>query len=101
VREKVGMGILYQDAVRREFGNGEFISVKVHGLKLEAESFIIWHRDKPLSSAALAFLRLLRWWRTKHQGNGIGTGIAPKKSILLERELSLRHGDQMRPINIP
>jgi len=97
VREKVGMGILYQDAVRREFGKGEFINVKLHGLKLEAESFIIWHRDKPLSSAASAFLRLLRWWHTKHQGNGIGTGIAPKKSILLERELSLRHGDQMRP----
>jgi LysR family transcriptional regulator, transcriptional activator of the cysJI operon len=97
VREKIGLGILYQDTVRRELGNGEFISVKVHGLKLEGESFIISHKDKPLSSAALAFLNLLRWWRTKHQGNGIGTGIALEKNIPLERELSLRHGGQMRP----
>lgn len=97
VRKKIGLGILYQDTVRRELGNGEFIHVKVHRLKLEGESFIIWYKDKPLSSAAWAFLNLLRWWRTKHQGNGIGTGIAPEKSILLERELSLRHGGQMRP----
>ena len=88
VREKIGLGILYQDTVRRELGNGEFIHVKVHGLKLEAESFIIWHKDKPLSSAAWAFLGLLRWWRTKQQGNVIGARIAPAKSIPLERELS-------------
>ena len=97
VREKIGLGILYQDTVRRELGNGEFIHVKVHGLKLEAESFIIWYKDKPLSSAAWAFLRLLRGWRTKQQRNMIGARIAPAKSILLARELSLRDGGHMRP----
>ncbi len=97
VREKIGLGILYQDTVRRELGNGEFIHVKVHGLKLDGESFIIWYKDKPLSSAAWAFLCLLRWWRTKQQRNMIGVRIAPAKSILLARELSLRDGGHMRP----
>ena len=65
VREKIGMGILYQGVLRRDLGKGEFISVKLSGLKLEAESFVIWHSDRPLSSAALGFLPLLGWWRTK------------------------------------
>jgi DNA-binding transcriptional LysR family regulator len=88
VREKVGMGILYQDAVRRDLGKGEFVNVKLDRLKLEAESFVIWHRDKSLSPAAVAFLRLLRWWRTKQQGNLIGAKIITEKGPLLERELS-------------
>jgi DNA-binding transcriptional LysR family regulator len=48
VREKVGMGILYQDAVRHDLAKGEFVSVRLSGLKLEGESFVIWHRDKHL-----------------------------------------------------
>jgi LysR family transcriptional regulator, transcriptional activator of the cysJI operon len=87
VREKIGLGILYQDSVRRELGNGEFISVKVHGLKLEGQSFIIWHKDKPLSSAAWAFLRLLRWWRTKQQRNTIGARAASENRSLPAREV--------------
>jgi DNA-binding transcriptional LysR family regulator len=85
VREKVGMGILYQDAVRHDLVNGEFISVKLRGLKLEAESFVICHRDKPLSSAALGFLRLLHWWRTKRQGKVRYPKVAPYKSVFSGR----------------
>src|SRR4029077_9038079 len=88
VREKIGMGILYQDVLRRDLGRGEFISVKLSGLKLEAESFVIWHSDKPLSSAALGFLRLLRWWRTKQLEKVRDPKVVPDKSVFLEERLS-------------
>src|SRR5262244_4631744 len=67
VRKKIGIGILYQDAVRHDLAKGEFIGVKLRGVKLEAESFVIRHRDKSPSAAALGFLRLLYSWRTKHE----------------------------------
>jgi hypothetical protein len=88
VREKIGMGILYQDVLRRDLGRGEFISVKLSGLKLEAESFVIWHSDKPLSSAALGFLRLLRWWRTKQLEKVRDPKVVPDKRVFLEERLS-------------
>jgi DNA-binding transcriptional LysR family regulator len=88
VREKVGMGILYQDAVRHDLAKGEFISVRLSGLKLEGESFVIWHRDKPLSSAALGFLRLLRWWCTKQLGKNRDPKVVLDKSVFLEERLS-------------
>jgi DNA-binding transcriptional LysR family regulator len=88
VREKVGMGILYQDAVRHDLAKGEFISVRLSGLKLEGESFVIWHRDKPLSSAALSFLALLRWWRTKQLGKNRDPKVVLDKSVFLEERLS-------------
>jgi len=87
VREKVGMGILYQDAVRHDLAKGEFISVRLSGLKLEGESFVIWHRDKPLSSTALGFLALLRWWRTKQLGNNRDPKVVLDKSVFLEERL--------------
>jgi LysR family transcriptional regulator, transcriptional activator of the cysJI operon len=87
VREKVGMGILYQDAVRHDLANGEFISVRLRGLKLEAESFVIWHRHKPPSSAALGFLRLLCWWRTKRQAKIMDPKVAPERGVFLAEGL--------------
>jgi len=87
VRKKIGIGILYQDAVRHEFGKREFINVKLRGLKLEGESFVIWHRDKSPSAAALGFLRLLYSWRTK-QGKVMDPRIAPDKNVFLEEKLS-------------
>ena len=88
VREKVGMGILYQDTVRHDLAKGEFISVRLSGLKLEGESFVIWHRDKPLSAAALGFLALLRWWRTKQLGKNRDPKVVLDKSVFLEERLS-------------
>jgi DNA-binding transcriptional LysR family regulator len=87
VRKKIGIGILYQDAVRHDLANGEFIVVKLRGLKFESESFVIWHRDKSPSAAALGFLRLLYSWRTK-QGNVMDSRIASDKNVFLEEEYS-------------
>ena len=87
VRKKIGIGILYQDAVRHDLAKGEFIVVKLRGLKLESESFVIRHRDKSPSAAVLGFLRLLYSWRTK-QGNVMYPRIAPDKNVFLGEELS-------------
>jgi len=87
VRKKIGIGILYKDAVRHDLVKGEFIVVKLRGVKLEAESFVIRHRDKSPSAAALGFLRLLYSWRPKHE-NVMDPRITPDKNVFLDEELS-------------
>jgi DNA-binding transcriptional LysR family regulator len=67
VREEIGIGILYENAVKSEIKKGEFKVIKLSDLKLEGESWIIYRRDKALSSMAVDFLRLLRDWRDRGQ----------------------------------
>jgi LysR family transcriptional regulator, transcription activator of glutamate synthase operon len=67
VRKKLGIGILYYDAVRVELRRDEFQVVKLPGPKLEGESFIIYPKERPLTANAEAFLKLLHDWRRKNQ----------------------------------
>ena len=67
VRQNMGVGIAFEDAVKAEVASGEFKILKVPGVELEGKSFIIYSKKKKLSPLALEFLELLRSARTKRQ----------------------------------
>ena len=60
VRERMGVGMVYEDVVKAQVRNGEFKILKVAGLDLEGQSYIIFSKKQPLSSLAQEFLELLR-----------------------------------------
>ena len=60
IQRNMGIGILYEEVIRDDLKRGEFKALKVPGLKLEGQSFIVYLNDKPLSKAATEFLKLLR-----------------------------------------
>ncbi len=67
VKRNAGVGILHADTIGPELRRGEFKAIRLPGIKLEGDSFIIYRRDKLLSSAARDFLTLLRQWRGKNR----------------------------------
>jgi len=67
VRQKMGVGIAFEDSVRAEIDSGEFKILQVRGLDLEAKSFIVYPKKRPLSPLAQEFLELLRDARTKRR----------------------------------
>jgi len=69
VRNKIGVGIVFREIIDPDIRDGYFKIVKIPGLKLETTSFIIRHRDRPLPTNALHFLRLLRQFRDKKEKN--------------------------------
>jgi DNA-binding transcriptional LysR family regulator len=65
VRQKMGVGIVFEAALKAEVASGEFKILKVCGLELEGESFIVYSKKRPLSPLAQEFLELLRSARQK------------------------------------
>ena len=65
VRQKMGVGIVFEAALKAEVASGEFKILKVYGLELEGESFIVYSKKRPLSPFAQEFLELLRSARQK------------------------------------
>ena len=62
VSKRLGVGILYEDALKDAFTRGLFKKVHVSGLFLEGKTYIVWHKRRPLSSSGEDFLKLLRDW---------------------------------------
>jgi DNA-binding transcriptional LysR family regulator len=60
VCQKMGVGIVFENALKAEVASGEFKILKVCGLELEGESFIVYSKKRPLSPLAHEFLELLR-----------------------------------------
>ncbi|MGE5219038.1 MAG: LysR family transcriptional regulator [Chloroflexota bacterium] len=60
VRERMGVGMVYEDTVKAEVKSGEFKILKIAGLDLEGQSYIIYSKKRPLSPLAQEFLELLR-----------------------------------------
>ena len=63
VKRKMGAGILYRDVIEPDVRKGDFKILKVSGLELHGESFIVYHKERELTAHAQAFLMLLRKWR--------------------------------------
>jgi DNA-binding transcriptional LysR family regulator len=59
VRARMGLGIIYRDLVQPELNRKEFKVIQVQGLDTRSESYIIYHKEKPLSVNAKAFLALM------------------------------------------
>lgn len=59
VRDGVGVGTLFYDSIRGEVKRNEFVVVKLAGIELQSQSYIIYPQ-KEASLAAQEFLALLR-----------------------------------------
>jgi DNA-binding transcriptional LysR family regulator len=60
VEKNAGIGIVFEDVVKREVDRGEFKILKGHGLRLESDTYILYRDDKPLSALGQKFLAPLR-----------------------------------------
>jgi hypothetical protein len=63
IRKKLGVGFLYEDAVKEGLASGAFKKVRVSGLPMEGNSYMVFHNQRALSAGAEVFLSLLRQWR--------------------------------------
>ena len=59
VREGLLVGILYKDLLEPAVRLGVFKTLKVLGINLTGQSYIVYSKEKPLSSSAREFLELL------------------------------------------
>jgi len=64
VRQRMGVGMGFEDTVKAEVDAGEFKILDLEGLALAGQSFIIYSKKPPLSKVAQEFLELLRSART-------------------------------------
>jgi DNA-binding transcriptional LysR family regulator len=60
VKNKIGLGILFQDMLIQETRNKLFKILEIPGLALTVQSYIVYYKDRPLSLPAKDFLALLR-----------------------------------------
>ena len=60
VKNKIGLGILFQDMLIQEIKNKLFKVLEIPGLALTVQSYIVYYKDRPLSPSAQDFLALLR-----------------------------------------
>ncbi|MGH7796276.1 MAG: LysR family transcriptional regulator [Candidatus Binatia bacterium] len=60
VKNKMGLGILFQDMLIQEIRNKLFKVLEIPGLALTVQSYIVYYKDRPLSPPAKDFLALLR-----------------------------------------
>ena len=63
VAKRLGVGFLYKDAVREGLASGLFKKLCIPDIPLYGNSYIIYHKQRPLSSSGEVFLNLLRQWR--------------------------------------
>jgi DNA-binding transcriptional LysR family regulator len=60
VRNKMGLGVLYRSAVKRDLRQGDFNLIRCPEVKIEGNSLIIYRIDGALSQYASVFLDLFR-----------------------------------------
>jgi DNA-binding transcriptional LysR family regulator len=60
VRKRMGAGILFADSVMPEIRKKLFKLLRVAGLEMTGQSYIVYYKDRPLSSNANEFMALLQ-----------------------------------------
>ena len=65
VRQKMGVGVVLEYAIRSEVASGEFKILKIPGLDLTGQSYIVYSKQRPLSPIAQEFLEMLRAERAR------------------------------------
>ncbi|MBI4523530.1 MAG: LysR family transcriptional regulator [Deltaproteobacteria bacterium] len=60
VRKNMGLGLLFEGLVTHDAERGDFRILKIQGLSLTGQSFIVYRKDRQLSTHAEVFLGLLR-----------------------------------------
>jgi DNA-binding transcriptional LysR family regulator len=85
VKAGMGVGIIYRDLARGEIERKEFQVIRFPGLVMRAESYIIYHKEKPLSANAKSFLALLRQQiESNRPTNGASATEQPFSSSLFQ-----------------
>ena len=64
VRQRMGVGLGFEDTIKAELDDGKFKILDLEGLALAGQSFIIYSKKRQLSKVAQEFLELLRGART-------------------------------------
>ncbi len=77
VKKKLGVGILYEDVVRTGVRRGEFKILKLPGLKMDGNLFVISRQGKSLSVHARNFLSLFRERRRNSYSQRAYSGQTP------------------------
>ncbi|MBI4527601.1 MAG: hypothetical protein HY695_27715, partial [Deltaproteobacteria bacterium] len=67
VRKRLGVGILFRDAVKASLKRGDFKTLRIPWLEPARTSFIIYSKDRLLSANAEAFLNFLRRSKEKKE----------------------------------
>ena len=60
VKRRLGVSFVSRSTVERELTSGELRSIQVRGLVLTRFLYVVYHRRRPLSPAASAFLHFLK-----------------------------------------
>jgi DNA-binding transcriptional LysR family regulator len=84
VRQGAGVGILYHDLVKSEIDRGEFAEVRIPGLDSVGRRYIVYSREKPLSSLAKEFLSFV----TRDLPGERKTAPSSKRSHKIQRPLA-------------
>ena len=75
VTKKLGVGILIEDLLRQDLGRGLFKTVHVPGLSMEANTYVIYHKQRLLSPCGEVFLKLLRQWCEEKKNNQANSAL--------------------------
>ena len=62
VKQKLGIGIVFEEVIREEIARGLFKRVRIPGFPAQAKAYVIYHKHRSLSPGAEAFLTLVREW---------------------------------------
>jgi DNA-binding transcriptional LysR family regulator len=65
VKAGIGLGIIYQDVAEPDVVDRDLKVLDIPELKIEFDSFIIYHKERPLSPVAQDYVALLRKWPGK------------------------------------
>jgi DNA-binding transcriptional LysR family regulator len=71
VTQNLGIGLLYEDAVRAAIERGSFKIVQIRGLEIESQTYVVYHNERSLSPNAEEFLKLLRDWRDQQNTKSV------------------------------
>ena len=96
VRQKMGVGLAFENSVRAEIESGEFKALKVRGLEIETRTFVIYPKNRSLSPIAQKFLELLHGTRAAQKSDNVS-----KSSRQSTDDLDSRHsGDSQLSRNV-
>jgi DNA-binding transcriptional LysR family regulator len=63
VKSSLGIGLGFRAGIEAEMKRGELVELPLSGLRLSGNSYMIYHKKRPLSRAGLEFIELLRKYR--------------------------------------
>jgi hypothetical protein len=55
----MGVGMVFEESLKAEVAAGKFKILKVRGVELEGESYVVYSRGRPLGPWAQEFLEML------------------------------------------